>query len=297
MEGCFLCPRQCGADRAAGERGFCGADGTLRVARAGLHAWEEPCLSGDRGSGTVFFTGCNLQCVFCQNRQISMEGVGKVITVPQLTRAFLSLQEQGAHNLNLVTGTAYLPQIKEALELARAKGLTLPVVWNSGGYESVESLRQLEGLVDIYLPDFKFYDPAVADRYTGCPDYPAVAWAAIGEMVRQVGEPRFDGDEMMTRGVIVRHLLLPDEGADSKKAVEALYREYGDKIYLSLMNQYTPMGRFPHLPNLERPITAAEYEDLLEYAISLGLENGFIQEGGTVSESFIPAFDGTGIPE
>lgn len=293
--GCTLCPRECGAHRELGERGFCGANGTLRVARAALHFWEEPCISGEEGSGTVFFSGCCLKCVFCQNYEISSENAGKEITVSRLAEIFLELQEKGANNVNLVTPTHYVPQIIEALDRAKGEGLSLPVVYNTSGYEKVETLRMLEGMVDVWLPDFKYKSSDYARRYSGAADYFPTACAALEEMVRQAGEPVFNEKGIMTRGVIVRHLMLPGLAGDTKAVLRYLYERYGDSIYISIMNQYTPLPRASAFPGLDRKLTDEEYQEAVDYAISLGVENGFIQEGETAEESFIPPFDNEGV--
>ena len=297
MRECRLCPRECGVNRLIGQKGFCKTTAELMVARAALHMWEEPCISGAEGSGAVFFSGCSLGCVFCQNKEFSRGKQGKSVTVRQLVRIFLKLQGQGANNINLVTAGHYLPQTAAALALAKQQGLNIPVVYNSSGYEKAESLRMLEGLVDVYLPDFKYMDRELAKKYSFAENYPQTAKAAIAEMVRQTGSPEFDSRGMIQKGVIVRHLLLPGHVKDSKKVTEYLYRTYGDEIYVSLMNQYTPMPAMAEDPLLSRKVTKREYERLVEYALSLGLENGFIQEGETAKESFIPAFDGEGVTE
>lgn len=295
MENCRLCPRNCGVNRLEGQRGFCGADAKIRAARAALHMWEEPCISGREGSGALFFSGCSLGCVFCQNRSISRGERGKEVSPERLAEIMLNLQEQKANNINLVTAGHYVPQVGAALALAREQGLCLPVVYNSSGYEKPETLHLLEGLVDIYLPDFKYMSPELAASCSRAPDYPEIAKAALEEMVRQAGSPRFDERGMMTGGVIVRHLLLPGHVADSKKVVEYLYGTYGNRIYISLMNQYTPMPAVAGDPLLSRKVTKREYSRLVDYALSLGLEQGFIQEGETAKESFIPEFDGEGV--
>lgn len=294
MMGCRLCPRRCGVERGRGERGFCGVSDEVRVARAALHVWEEPCISGERGSGTVFFSGCPLQCVFCQNREIALGRSGKEISVGRLSEIFLELQDKGAHNINLVTPTHFVPQIVRALERARGQGLRLPVVYNTGSYERVDTLRRLEGIVDIYLPDLKYVDSGLSGRYSHTADYFTWASLAIGEMVRQVGEARFQG-ELMKQGVIVRHLVLPGCVEDSKAVIRYLYETYGDRVYLSIMNQFTPMGDPGQYPELNREVTQEEYDEVVDYAIELGVENGFIQEGETAQESFIPAFDLEGV--
>ncbi len=291
---CSLCPRMCLADREV-TTGYCGVKDTIRVARAALHFWEEPCISGENGSGAVFFTGCNLRCVFCQNYQIARAKQGKEITVERLSEIFLELQAQKANNINLVTATHYVPQVTEALRLAKAQGLEIPVVYNCGGYERVETLKMLEDLVDIYLPDFKYLDEERAKRYSHAKDYPAVAKEALAEMVRQQPKAEFDDRGIMTKGVIVRHLMLPGGIKDSKSVVKYLYETYGDSIYISLMNQYTPLPHVTEYPEINRKLKKFEYDRLVDYAISLGVENGFIQEGETAKESFIPAFTNEGV--
>ena len=296
MSICTLCPRSCGAGRAAGQKGYCGVGGTkIKAARAALHMWEEPCISGSQGSGTVFFSGCPLRCVYCQNRDIARAGAGKEITVERLSEIFLELQEKGAANINLVTPTHYTPEIVKAVAEARDGGLTLPIVYNCGGYEKPETLRTLEGIVDIYLTDFKYMDAEAARRYSHAPDYPEIAKEALGEMVRQQPEPVFDEKGMMKKGVIVRHLLLPGHLKNAEAVVKYVYETYGNRVYLSLMNQYTPLPGMEKWPEINRKVTRREYDRLLDYAVELGVENGFIQEGGTAEESFIPAFDCEGI--
>ena len=296
MSICTLCPRSCGADRAAGQKGYCGVGGTkIKAARAALHMWEEPCISGSQGSGTVFFSGCPLRCVYCQNRDIARAGAGKEITVERLSEIFLELQEKGAANINLVTPTHYTPEIVKAVAEARDGGLTLPIVYNCGGYEKPETLRTLAGIVDIYLTDFKYMDAEAARRYSHAPDYPEIAKEALGEMVRQQPEPVFDEKGMMKKGVIVRHLLLPGHLKNAEAVVKYVYETYGNRVYLSLMNQYTPLPGMEKWPEINRKVTRREYDRLLDYAVELGVENGFIQEGGTAEESFIPAFDCEGI--
>ncbi len=295
MEECSLCPRECLVNRQDGQRGYCGMSAEVTIARASLHMWEEPCISGENGSGTVFFTGCPLKCVFCQNRNIAIGSTGTSISIERLAEIFLELQKQGAHNINLVTPTHYVPQIIEALKLAKEKGLYLPIVYNTGSYEKVETLRLLEGLVDIWLPDCKYYDKTLAERYSNAPDYFEVACAAIDEMVRQTGEPVFEGD-MMKRGVIIRHMILPGHTKDSRQIIEKLYTRYGDSVYISIMNQYTPLPQMEHYPEINRRITEREYDKVVDHAISIGVENAFIQEGETAKESFIPDFEsGIGI--
>ena len=291
---CSLCPRMCNIDREV-TTGYCGVKQTLRVARAALHFWEEPCISGEEGSGAVFFTGCNLRCVFCQNYQIARAEQGKEITVERLSEIFLELQEKKADNINLVTATHYVPQVVEALKLAKLQGLHIPVVYNCGGYETVETLKLLEGLVDIYLPDFKYVDSERAKRYSHAENYPEAAKTALAEMVRQQPRAEFDERGMMKKGVIVRHLMLPGGIKDSKAVVKYLYETYGNQIFVSLMNQYTPLPHVTDYPEINRKLKKFEYDRLVDYAIALGVENGFIQEGETAEESFIPAFTNEGV--
>ena len=295
MSCCCLCPRECRADRRAGQAGRCGMTDQLVVARAALHMWEEPCITGRGGSGTVFFSGCALGCVYCQNHEIAAGHAGKQISVERLAEIFLELQAKGAENINLVTAGHFLPQVRKALGLAKAQGLTLPVVYNTGGYEKREAVCSLEGLVDVYLPDLKYMSPELASRYSYAPDYFEVASQALAQMVEQTGPPVFDERGMMTKGVIVRHLQLPGCLEDSRRVIRYLYETYGDDIYISIMNQYTPLPQTAPWPELCRRLTEEEYEELVDYAIGLGVENGFIQEGETAQESFIPPFDAEGV--
>ena len=298
---CTLCPRACRVDRTAGQKGRCHVDAQIRVARAALHMWEEPCLSGRSGSGAVFFSGCALGCIFCQNREIASGKAGLVISEARLSEIFLELQEKGANNINLVTAGHYVPQVIRALACAKSQGLRIPIVYNSSGYEKAETLRQLEGLIDIYLPDLKYLTPELAAAYSHAPDYPQYAMEAIAEMVRQqpqaefMPEDRTEASPIMRRGVIVRHLLLPGHVREAKKVVGYLHETYGDQIYISMMNQYTPMSEKFADPNLNRRVTKREYERLLDYAAEIGVENGFYQEGATADESFIPEFDYEGV--
>ncbi len=295
---CRLCPRMCGAHRSEGKKGFCGMDGKLMLARAALHMWEEPCISGMCGSGTVFFTGCTLRCVFCQNYDIAAGTYGCEVSVSRLSEIFIELQQKGAANINLVTPSHYVPHIVKALEQAKQSAdmpLTIPVVYNTSGYERVETLRMLDGLVDIYLPDFKYMDNTLAEAYSRAKDYPKVASDALAEMVRQRGKAVFFENGMMKSGVIVRHLMLPGQLMDSKHIVKYLYETYGDDIYISLMNQYTPLAQVAHIPELNCRVKKKSYNKLVDYALSLGVVNAFIQEGSTAEESFIPPFDGEGL--
>lgn len=293
---CKLCPRNCVVDRKNGEKGVCGQTDRLKVARAALHYWEEPCISGERGSGAVFFSGCALHCVFCQNREIANGTVGKEISVERLSEIFLELMEKGANNINLVTPGHFVPQIVKALESAKAQGMNLPVVYNTSSYENVDTIKKLEGLVDIYLPDFKYMSETLSEKYSHAPDYSKVAKAAIEEMVRQTKTPVFEEKELLIkRGTIVRHLVLPGQTEDSKAVIRYLYETYGDRIYISIMNQFTPLSNLAAYPELNRKLTEEEYDEVVDYAIELGVENGYIQEGETAKESFIPPFDCEGV--
>ncbi len=314
LTSCHLCPRNCGVNREAGETGFCGLPAEIRAARAALLYYEEPCISGTAGSGAIFFTGCNLGCVFCQNTEISsgLRGgpssyAGEPIDVGRLAQIMLQLQEQGASNINLVTPSHVLHVLIPALKKAKTDGLRIPVVYNTSSYEKAEALRALEGLVDIYLPDLKYHSTQLAASYSKAPDYWEAATAAIKEMIRQCPKPIFeDGsssldeaddwdDPLMMRGVIVRHMVMPGHTEDSKEILRYLYETYGNRIFISIMNQYTPMPQCAADSLLSRPVTKKEYDEVIDFAISLGIENGFLQEGGTISKSFIPAWDGTGI--
>ena len=298
---CTLCPRACGADRAAGQRGFCGADDTLRVARAALHHWEEPCLSGDpdaaTGSGTVFFCGCTLRCCYCQNFPISQGSVGKEITPERLAGIFLDLQNSGAKNLNLVTASQYLPWVTAALDIARAQGLALPVVYNTGGYETVEAVKALAGYVDIWLADYKYADSALAAELSAARDYPAVADAALRQMLVQTGVPVYDADGYLRKGVIVRHLALPGHTDDSFAVLALLARirdEEGVPFIPSLMSQFTPFYKAAE-HHLGRRITTYEYRKVIDEAVRLGLTDGYMQEKSSAREEYTPPFDLEGV--
>ena len=304
LSGCTLCPRACKVNRIAGQIGVCGEGAQIRAARAALHFWEEPCISGKSGSGAVFFSGCSVGCVFCQNQTIAHGETGFSLTSRRLSEIFLDLQAQGANNINLVTPTHFIPQIREALLLAKDAGLFLPIVYNTSGYEKVESLHLLHGLVDIYMPDCKYYSSKLSTRYSHCGDYFAQTSQAITEMVRQVGTPLFNGDPeddsysdevLLKKGVLVRHLLLPGCVEDSKKVLSWLHETFGEQIYISIMRQYTPLPQVVSYPELNRTVTGAEYEELVDYALSIGIEQAFIQEDGVEKDSFIPVFDGKGI--
>ena len=303
------------APEGANKAGVCGEGQTMRISRAALHYWEEPCISGTEGSGAVFFTGCNLRCIYCQNAAISENGSGREVTPKELCEIFFDLKEQGAHNINLVTPSHFVPQIKEAILLAKGRGFNLPFVYNSSAYESVETLQMLDGLIDIYLPDFKYMDANMAANYSHAADYPNVAKAAVNEMMRQVPmctfteKPGPDGPvTLMRKGVIIRHLVLPMGTKNSMAVIDYLAGKYGKDVYLSVMSQYTPLYNTPGaltevqkkrlapFPVLHRKITKREYDKVINHCIELGLNNIFIQEGDVAKESFIPPFGYSAIP-
>ena len=295
MRSCTLCPRMCRVDRTAGEKGFCGMGVAVQGARAALHMWEEPCISGKKGSGAIFFSGCTLKCVFCQNREIAEGKYGKEISSRRLTEIFLELQGKGAANINLVTAGHFVVPVNEALLRAKEQGLAIPVIYNSGGYERVETLRFLEPVVDVWLPDFKYMDGRLAREYSKAEDYPQTAKKALEEMVRQAGECRFDKEGYIQKGVIVRHLILPGHTRDSMEILSYLHKTYGEHIYISVMNQYTPLPQVKDLEPLNRKVTRREYRRVLDFALELGIEQGYFQEGETAKESFIPLFDYEGL--
>lgn len=294
MTACFDCPRQCGADREK-TAGVCGMGKTVVLARAALHMWEEPCISGTNGSGAVFFVGCPLRCVYCQNAEIAAGHGGVPVTEERLCEIFFELAEKGAHNINLVTPTHYVSACVRALTRAKKEGLRIPIVYNCGGYESVEALKRLSGLVDIYLPDFKYMDPALAAKYSRAPDYPETAKRAIDEMVRQQGEIVFDDKGILQRGVLIRHMLLPGCLENSKRVMDYLWHRYGYEVWFSVMSQYTPLAHVSAYPELMRRVTGEEYDELVDFCCDLGMENAFTQEGVSAEESFIPSFDGEGV--
>ncbi len=293
---CELCPRKCGADRTV-RVGYCGQTNEIRIARAAPHFWEEPCLSGENGSGTIFLCGCTLGCVYCQNAAISRGNTaehGKTVSTDELADIFLRLQNIGVHNINLVTPTMFSPSIREAIATARGRGLTLPVVYNTGGYETTYGLSHMANKIDVYLPDFKYISSDIAKKYSRAEDYPVHAKASLHYMVDKIGQAKFDTDGIMTRGVIVRHLLLPGLLHESMHVLDYLFSEYGNDIYYSLMSQYTPVSLLDKAahPELCRKVTTYEYQKLIDHALALGIENGFTQDGAAAKESFIPNFDG-----
>lgn len=287
---CEICPRKCKVNRNNGELGYCKVSNKMKIGGYHLHMWEEPIITGKYGSGTIFFSYCNLRCAYCQNYDLSFNSVGEYITIERLSDIMLELQEMQAENVNLVTPTHYIPLIKNSIVLAKEKGLKIPIVYNTSGYESVESLKTLEGLIDIYLPDFKYYDNSLG-KYSSVADYFNIASLALKEMYRQVGKPKYNKKGMLKKGVIVRHLVLPNNYQDSKKIINYLYQEYKDNIILSIMNQYT-ITKITKYPELNQKVDPKEYDNLIDYAYNLGIRNCFTQEEESQSESFIPKFKG-----
>lgn len=294
-ENCLLCPRKCGINRRTGQTGVCGVSSEIKVARAALHYWEEPCISGKRGSGAVFFSGCSLHCVFCQNREISDGKEGKVISKERLSDIFMELAGKGANNINLVTPGQYIPDIVWAVNDAKSRGMKLPIIYNTSGYENVTELKLLEGIVDVYLPDFKYMDSTLSAMYSRAKDYPSVAKQALSEMVRQLPDVVIDdATGLIQKGVIVRQLLLPGHVNDAKAVLKYLYDTYHDHVYISMMSQFTPIA-LKDYPEINRTVTKREYERLVNYALEIGITNAFIQEGDVAKDSFIPAFDCEGV--
>ena len=294
-ENCLLCPRKCGINRSTGQTGVCGVSSEIKVARAALHYWEEPCISGKRGSGAVFFSGCSLHCVFCQNREISDGKAGKLISKERLSDIFMELADKGANNINLVTPGQYIPDIVWAVNDAKSRGMKLPIIYNTSGYENVTELKLLEGIVDVYLPDFKYMDSTLSARYSRAKDYPSVAKQALSEMVRQQPDVVIDdATGLIQKGVIVRQLLQPGHVNDAKDVLKYLYDTYHDHVYISMMSQFTPIA-LKDYPEINRTVTRREYERLVDYALEIGITNAFIQEGDVAKDSFIPAFDCEGV--
>lgn len=294
-ENCLLCPRKCGINRRTGQTGVCGVSSEIKVARAALHYWEEPCISGKRGSGAVFFSGCSLHCVFCQNSEISDGKEGKVISKERLSDIFIELAGKGANNINLVTPGQYIPDIVWAVNDAKSRGMKLPIIYNTSGYENVTELKLLEGIVDVYLPDFKYMDSTLSARYSRAKDYPSVAKQALSEMVRQQPDVVIDNATgLIQKGVIVRQLLLPRHVNDAKAVLKYLYDTYHNHVYISMMSQFTPIA-LKDYPEINRTVTRREYERLVDYALEIGITNAFIQEGDVAKDSFIPAFDCEGV--
>ena len=294
LKNCKLCPRNCNINRTE-KIGFCGASEKIRVALVSLHKWEEPCLVGKNGAGTIFFSHCNLKCVYCQNFKISSEGYGKEISIERLAEIFLEQQKRGAANIELVTPTHYVPQICIAIDIAKLNGLKIPIVYNTNSYENLSTLDLLKNRVDIFLPDLKYFNDEIAKTFSNAPNYFNVATAAIKKMFELVGENKFDAAGTMTRGVIVRHLILPNFRRDSFKILDWLQKTFGDKIFISLMNQYTPLYRAYEYKKINRRLTTFEYDSVTNYALDVGIKNCYIQIGKTADEKFVPIFNGDGV--
>lgn len=295
LKSCCLCPRNCKINRLNGQTGYCKSGKKVKVARVSLHEWEEPCISGTKGSGTVFFSSCNLRCIFCQNHQISQEGFGKEISIERLAEIFIEQQERGAHNINLVTPTHFVPQIIEALDIAKKNRLNIPILYNSNGYENLDTIKSLEGYIDVYLPDLKYYDDKFAIKYSNAPEYFQTATKVIDEMTKQVGQIKFNAQGIIEKGVIIRHLMLPGLLFDTKKIIDYINTHYKNTVYISIMNQYTPMWKACNYPEINKTLNPKHYDSIINYCLSLGLENGFIQESGTSSEVYVPEFDLRGV--
>ena len=296
---CTLCHRDCRVNRNNNEIGFCKASNKVKIARAALHFGEEPPISEGNGSGTVFFSHCNFKCVFCQNHDISQVTEknisGMEVSIERLSEIFLELQEKGANNINLVTPTHYVPQVIEALKIAKKSKLTIPILYNTNSYDSIETIKSLNGYIDVYLPDFKYFNDKYAIKYSSANDYASNAIDVIDEMINQVGEPKFDSKGNILKGVIIRHLMLPGLLFDSKKVIDLIYNRYGDKIYISLMNQYVPMFKACDYPEINKPLNPKHYDSLINYAVELGVTNGFIQDEGANTSDFIPNFNLEGV--
>lgn len=295
LESCNLCNRKCKINRLDSELGFCMASDKIRIARADLHMWEEPPISMGNGSGTVFFSHCNLKCVFCQNHEISQDYSGLIVSVERLSDIFMELQEKGANNINLVTPTHYVPQIMEALDIAKSKGLSLPILYNTNGYDTLETIKSLDGYIDVYLPDFKYFNDKYSVKYSKASDYSANIIPLLEEMVNQVGEASFNDEGKIEKGVIIRHLMLPGLLFDSKKVIDSIYETFGDKVYISIMNQYTPMHKSSDYPEIDKKLNPKHYTSLLEYVADIGIVNGFVQDEGTNTTDYVPSFKNEGV--
>lgn len=289
LKRCVICPRKCGINRYE-KKGVCGATNKVRLAYYSLHKWEEPVISGNNGSGTIFFSNCNLKCIYCQNKKISLDGYGKYISNKKLREIILELQEMGAHNINFVTPTHYVPQIASVLHKIKFNELKIPVIYNTSSYENIGTLKMMSNLVDIYLADLRYFDDELGKKYSMCENYFEIATMAIDEMYRQVGKFQLDSDGLLKKGLVVRVLILPNHARDAKEIINYLYKTYGDDIYISIMNQYTPINNCKY-ENLNRKITDEEYDEVIDFAVAIGVKNAFIQEGDTANESFIPKFD------
>lgn len=291
LEKCTICPHKCGVNRLAGQKGRCRCDGNVRIALASVHNYEEPCISGKNGSGTVFFSNCNLNCIYCQNYEISQEGKGKNVTVEHLAEIFIKQQNKGVNNINLVTPTMYVPQIIEAIKIAKANGLSIPIVYNSNGYENIETIKMLEGYIDVYLPDLKYYSDELAKKYSKIDNYFSIATAAIKEMQRQVGNPVFDENGIIKRGVIIRHLILPNHIQNTKNILKYIKENFDNETYISVMAQYFPTYKAKEDKLLNRKISNKEYREIENYLYILDLKNGYMQELGEHEEEYVPKFD------
>lgn len=291
LSNCNLCPYNCGANRILGEVGVCKANDKLKIALSSLHYYEEPCISGINGSGTVFFSNCNLSCVYCQNYEISQLNKGKEISVDNLAEIFLQLQQKNAHNINLVSPTIYVPLIIHAIKIAKSKGLKLPIIYNTSGYEKIETLKMLEGYIDVYLPDLKYSDEMLALKYSKAPKYFEIATKAIREMYRQVGRPILNNNGIIEKGLIIRHLVLPNQIDNSKKVLKWIEQNVNPSVFVSVMAQYFPCYKAKECDELNRKLTKEEYKNIEEYLYSLNLENGYIQELGEHEEEYVPKFD------
>lgn len=292
LEKCKICPHNCGVNRLNGNIGRCKSNGNIKLAMASIHNFEEPCISGENGSGTVFFSNCNMNCVFCQNYKISQQGLGREISIKELAEIFIDEQNKNAENINLVTPTMYVYHIIEAIKIVKNKGLKIPIVYNSNGYENVETIKKLDGYIDIYLPDLKYYDDDLAFKYSGVKNYFENATSAIKEMYNQVGSPVLDENGMMKKGLIIRHLVLPNNLQNSKDVLKWINDNIDKKVFVSVMAQYFPTNRAKEFPEINRKLTKEEYEEIENYLYSLDLDNGYIQELGEHEEEYVPDFEG-----
>lgn len=291
LEKCSLCPHKCGINRNDGKAGRCKSSDTVKIALYSVHNFEEPCISGEKGSGTIFFSNCTMNCIYCQNYKISQEGKGKEITIQELADIFIKQQERNVQNVNLVTPTSYVPQIIEAIKLAREKGFKLPIVYNTNGYENVETIKMLNGYIDIYLPDLKYYYNELGEKYSKVKNYFEIATEAIKEMYNQVGAPFLDGNGIMQKGLMIRHLILPNNIENSKQVLRWIKENIDENVYVSIMAQYFPTYKAKENGNLNRKLTKAEYEEIENYLYSLELENGYIQELGEHEEEYVPKWE------
>ncbi len=295
LKECGICPRNCGVDRTNGKLGYCKSGIKIKTALASIHKWEEPVISGTRGSGTIFFSGCNLRCVFCQNYNISNENFGKEISIERLAEIFIEQQNRNVHNINLVSPTHFLPQVREALIIAKNNGLKIPVIYNSSGYEAVEMIKTLDGIIDIYLPDLKYYSSQLSSEFSLAKDYFERATEAILEMRKQQPKDIFDKDNIMQKGLIVRHLVLPNCKSDSFKVLDWIKENLGEDTFISILRQYTPMYKAKEIKTLNRKITTFEYDKVIEHFLNIGMKNGFSQDKLSATSEYTPIFDLSGI--